>query len=187
MEQQRIVMTELGEIKYTLIRKKVKNLNLRIREDGSVVLCVPVRCTAQQADAMIESRCSWIRRHIASLSERAVLLPAENEAECRRRLEQAVERVFGLVEPYGVTRPELKIRTMRAQWGNCHWTKGYITLNRVLHRCPEYLQDYVALHELIHFLHHDHAAGFYGMMDALMPDWKVRRKELKRYAGALRE
>ena len=50
---------------------------------------------------------------------------------------------------------------------------------------PEELRDYVALHELVHFLHHDHQAGFYAVMDGLMPDWRRRRAELKSYAAAL--
>ena len=50
---------------------------------------------------------------------------------------------------------------------------------------PEELRDYVALHELVHFLHHDHGPGFYARMDALMADWRRRRKALKSYSGAL--
>jgi len=45
----------------------------------------------------------------------------------------------------------------------------------------------VALHELVHFLHHDHGPGFYAQMDALMPDWKGRRRALKRCGGALEQ
>ena len=50
---------------------------------------------------------------------------------------------------------------------------------------PEELMDYVTLHELVHFVHPDHGPGFYGLMDRLMPDWRQRRKELRRYGGAL--
>ena len=32
---------------------------------------------------------------------------------------------------------------------------------------------------------HDHGPGFYARMDALMPDWRRRRKALKCYSGAL--
>ena len=79
----------------------------------------------------------------------------------------------------------MKQRRLRSQWGNCHWAQGYITLNTALCRCPEELRDYVALHELVHFLHHDHQEEFYAVMDGLMPDWRRRRAELKSYAAAL--
>ena len=96
-------------------------------------------------------------------------------------------KVYPLVVPLGVAMPEVKVRKMRSQWGNCHWLKGYITLNTALARCPEELREYVALHELVHFLHHDHGPGFYAQMDQLMPDWRQRRRVLKGCGGALEE
>ena len=89
------------------------------------------------------------------------------------------------MQPLVVAWPELMLRRMKSQWGNCHWRQGYITLNTALARCPETLRDYVALHELVHFVHPDHGPGFYWLMDRLMPDWRQRRKELRRYGGAL--
>lgn len=50
------------EIVYTLQRKKVKNLNLRVRSDGSVVLSVPVRCPLKQADEFVAAKGAFIRR-----------------------------------------------------------------------------------------------------------------------------
>ena len=105
--------------------------------------------------------------------------------ECARLLGEALARMYPLTAPLGVALPELKLRALKSQWGNCHWAQGYITLNTALARCPEELRDYVALHELVHFLHHDHGSGFYAQMDALMPDWRRRRKALKGYGGAL--
>ena len=102
-----------------------------------------------------------------------------------RLLGEAVLRVYPLVAGSGVPMPQIKLRKMRSQWGNCHYRQGYITLNTALARCPEFLRDYVALHELVHFLHHDHGPGFYAAMDARMPDWRDRRQTLKQYAQAL--
>ena len=99
--------------------------------------------------------------------------------ECLRLLGEALDRVYPLVQPLGVAWPELRLRRMKSQWGNCHWRQGYITLNTALARCPETLRDYVALHELVHFVHPDHGPGFYGLMDRLMPDWKEKRVRLK--------
>ena len=112
-------------------------------------------------------------------------MPPVSGEECVRLLAEALARVYPLAAPLGVAFPVLKLRPLKSQWGNCHWAQGYITLNTALARCPEELRDYVALHELVHFLHHDHGPGFYARMDALMPDWRRRRKALKGYTGAL--
>jgi predicted metal-dependent hydrolase len=180
------VDTPAGTITYTLVRKRVKYLNLRLRRDGSVCLSVPYGCPDVRADQMIREKGVWILDALARQREQsAEPLPAQPRPVCQRWLEEAVDRVLPLVAPLGVARPTVKIRVMRSQWGNCHWQQGYITLNVALARCPEPLRDYVALHELVHFLHHDHGRGFYGVMDALMPDWRARRTELQRYGGAL--
>ena len=144
-------------------------------------------CPEERADALILEKWEWIRRHLACQSEPPPLLPEPDRASCARLLGEAVVRVYPLVAPDGVPLPQVRLRKMRSQWGNCHYQQGYITLNTALARCPEPLRDYVALHELVHFLHHDHGPGFYAAMDARMPDWRARRQELKGYAQAIVE
>ena len=156
MEQYRVVDTPQGPQTYLLVKKRVKNLNLRLDWRGQILLSVPFSCPEERADALILEKWEWIR-------------------------------LYPLVAPDGVPLPQVKLRKMRSQWGNCHYQQGYITLNTALARCPEPLRDYVALHELVHFLHHDHGPGFYAAMDARMPDWRARRQELKGYARAIVE
>lgn len=182
----RLVDTPRGPITYTLTRKRVKNLNLRVGAGGEIHVSVPWRCSAGEADELIRERSGWILDAIRRRDARqAEPLPKVTLVEQLRLLEEALERVYPLVAPLGVAFPLLKLRKLKSQWGNCHWAQGYITLNTALARCPEELRDYVALHELVHFLHHDHGPGFYAQMDALMPDWRRRRKALKSYSGAL--
>ena len=185
MPQPRLVDTPHGPLTYTLTRERVKNLNLRVGT-GGVALSVPLRCSVRQADDFIREKSGWIMDALRRREDRrAEPLSAVSREECVRRLTDALTRTYPLVEPLGVLFPQLKLRPLRSQWGNCHWAQGYITLNTALARCPEALRDYVALHELVHFLHHDHGPGFYARMDALMPDWRSRRKALKSYGGAL--
>ena len=186
LPQMRVIDTPRGPLTYTLTRKAVKNLNLRIRSGNEVMVSVPLRCSVRQADDFVREKSGWIFDAVERLESRmAEPLPPVSRVECAQRLSEALTRVYPLVAPLGVAFPALKLRDLKSQWGNCHWAQGYITLNTALARCPEELRDYVALHELVHFLHHDHGPGFYAQMDALMPDWRRRRKALKRYSGAL--
>jgi len=184
--QQRRVETPGGEILYTLVKKRVKNLNLRVDHRGQVNLSVPLNCSLAQADRMVRDKWEWIMRVQEKQRHEVRELPPEpSREECGRLLEEALNRVCPLVSGLGVARPALKLRNMRSQWGNCHWAQGYITLNTALARCPEHLRDYVALHELLHFLRHDHGPEFRGLLDALMPDWRARREELRDYGALL--
>ena len=45
-----------GGIRYELTRKKVKNLNIRVREDGTVAVSVPLRTSAEAADRFVAER-----------------------------------------------------------------------------------------------------------------------------------
>ena len=186
LPQLRVVDTPRGPLTYTLTRKRVKNLNLRVGAGNEIMVSIPLRCPARQADDFIRERSGWILDALSRREDRQLEpLPPVSREECARLLTEALARVYPLVEPLGVALPPLKLRALKSQWGNCHWAQGYITLNTALARCPEELRDYVALHELVHFLHYDHGPGFYARMDALMPDWRNRRRTLKRYSGAL--
>ncbi len=175
--------TPRGPLTYTLTRKRVKNLNLRVGARGEIMVSLPLTCSVKQADDFIREKSGWILDALSRREDRQ-LEPLPREV-CARLLGEALARMYPLVAPLGVAFPVLKLRKLKSQWGNCHWAQGYITLNTALARCPEELRDYVALHELVHFLHHDHGPGFYARMNGLMPDWRRRRKALKCYSGAL--
>ena len=187
MVQRRTVATPHGPVTYTLEKKSIKNLNLRVRSGKGVHLSVPMSCSVSRADELIVSKSGWIASALSRQAVPARPLFEVDRAECIRTLQAALDRVYPLVRPFGVAYPALKLRRMTSQWGNCHYNQGYITLNTALASCPEALRDYVALHELVHFLHHDHGPGFYGKMDLLMPDWQERRHALRAYEPGLRE
>lgn len=55
-------------IEYTLARKKVKNVNMRVKADGSVSVSAPSRVSAKQIDDFVRSRCDFIRSSVERLS-----------------------------------------------------------------------------------------------------------------------
>ena len=177
----RQVETPLGTLTYTLTTKKVKNLNLRLKEDGTVWLSAAGCISRRAADAFVKSRAPWIFAHRDRLKERAVVLTPPNREQAARAVEASVERMWPLVQPLGVTRPQVRTRFMTSRWGSCCCGRGIITLNTALLLVPGELMDYVVLHELVHFLHPDHGKGFYAAMSGLMPDWQERRRRLRGY------
>ncbi|MEI6049538.1 MAG: SprT family zinc-dependent metalloprotease [Bacteroidota bacterium] len=74
----------------------------------------------------------------------------------------------------------LIIRTMKRRWGSCS-NKGIITLSTELIKLPDLYIEYVIVHELCHLKHHNHGAGYYNLLSELFPEWKLIRKELRRY------
>ena len=184
VETQRTVDTPQGPITYTLTVKSVKNMNLRLEGDGTVRVSVNRQVPYAAADAFVRSRAAWIGRGREWLAQRGTPIPPPDREEALQSLTRALDRVLPLVEPLGVKKPELKARFMTSRWGSCHWTRGIIVLNTALTVVPQELLDYVTLHELVHFLHPNHGAGFYAAMDRLLPEWRVRRSALRSYTLA---
>ena len=58
----RKVETERGAIVYTLERKEIKNINLRIRHDGKVFVSAPKRAQAQIIDCFVISKMNFITK-----------------------------------------------------------------------------------------------------------------------------
>ncbi len=92
---------------------------------------------------------------------------------------EALDRIYPLVAPYGIKKPSITVRTMKTRWGSCSWQRCRITLNSELLKTSLECIEYVILHELAHFRHHEHDANFYGFLTSLMPDWGNRRQQLK--------
>ena len=90
----------------------------------------------------------------------------------------SLERVYKMVAKYGVPKPKITIRPMKARWGSCIESKNIIFLNTELIHAPKFCVDYVILHELIHFKFRNHDKDFYKLKEALMPDWKKRKEIL---------
>ena len=48
-------------IQYELVRKKVKQLHLRVRDNGTVMVSIPLTASLEQADRFVLQNAQWIR------------------------------------------------------------------------------------------------------------------------------
>ena len=87
MEQYRVVDTPSGPLTYLLVKKRVKNLNLRIDRQGQVVLSVPLRCSPERADAFIAVRLDGepVREYAARIGA--------NENNITQKLKRAAQKL----------------------------------------------------------------------------------------------
>jgi len=90
----------------------------------------------------------------------------------------ALDNMHMLVKGMGIDKPTLKIRRMKTRWGTCLPEKGSIQLNTDLIKAPMICIEYVALHELLHFLHKQHNREFILSLSSIMPDWQERKRIL---------
>ncbi len=75
--------------------------------------------------------------------------------------------------------PNLKIRKMTSRWGVCNIKNHNVTLNYELSKYDITCLDYVIVHELSHFIHHNHSKEFWLLVGKYYPKYKEARKMLK--------
>ncbi|PKK99775.1 MAG: hypothetical protein CVV57_01605 [Tenericutes bacterium HGW-Tenericutes-2] len=88
---------------------------------------------------------------------------------------ESMDEVYPLIEHLVNPKPSLEVKVMKKRWGSCLRSKQTVILNYELIKAPKHCIAYVALHELIHFIHRNHDSKFYEMLTVLMPDWKERK------------
>lgn len=66
-----LVNLPTGPLPVLVERKRVRNLNLRVRADGSVHLSIPLRLSRADAQAFLDRRAPWIAEHRAARQQRA--------------------------------------------------------------------------------------------------------------------
>lgn len=89
-------------------------------------------------------------------------------------------RVLELSRQFNFYPAKISIRKASTRWGSCS-SKNNISLNSKLIMFNEKIIDYVIIHELCHTLHHNHSSKFWDLVSQIMPDYKIRVKELKSY------
>lgn len=75
--------------------------------------------------------------------------------------------------------PNLKIRKMTSRWGVCNIKNHNVTLNLELSKYDISALDYVIVHELSHFIHHNHSKDFWLLVGKYYPNYKDIRKMLR--------
>ncbi|MDR2709704.1 MAG: M48 family metallopeptidase [Elusimicrobiota bacterium] len=66
----------------------------------------------------------------------------------------------------------------RSRWGSCG-ARNTLNFAWRLVMCPQFVIDYVIVHELSHIAHKDHSARFWGRVSTVMPDYKQAQDWLR--------
>lgn len=99
----------------------------------------------------------------------------------RTRCWVLLESLHALSAAFGLSPADVCVRDFKARWGCCD-ARGKISLNWRLTMLPAELRDYVIVHELCHLRELNHSAAFWKLVESACPDYRKRRKELKRYS-----
>lgn len=175
-----------GGVAYTLTRRRVRNINLRVRADGSVAASASPRVPVSYVDAFVAARADWVRAAQSRAAARRAQEAAEPDLPPK---EEALAHMQALCRAYypqfaatcpGGHMPKIAVRDMTTRWGSCSLRTGTLAFARRLCVMPLPAQEYVVVHEFCHFAHPDHSPAFWAAVARVLPDYKERERVLKR-------
>ena len=76
------------------------------------------------------------------------------------------------------------IRQYQARWGSCN-SRGELSFNYLLMMTPQWVIDYVIVHELCHLVHMNHSAKFWQLVAQHFPRYREARTWLKAHQSEL--
>lgn len=174
-----------------VIVSKRRNISLQIREDRQIIIKVPCWLPEYRLDSFIEEKKDWIIKTYESIpAPRELSLREQNqltalEKRYRKAAKEYIpERVAYFHQFTGGTYEKVVIRDQKTRWGSCSSNKT-LSFNYRLMLAPPQILDYVVVHELCHLKHMNHSQEFWAAVEAVLPDYKIRRKWLKDYGSEL--
>ncbi|MHC6593262.1 M48 metallopeptidase family protein [Arthrobacter sp. C152] len=131
-------------------------------ENGTAVVAIPARFTAAQEK-------EWVHRMLAKLQRQGERRaapgrrrPASDEALAAHAAHLSAKYFGGRAVPTTVR----WVSNQNSRWGSATPAEGTIRLSDKLRTMPQWVIDYVLLHELAHLLVAGHNAAFWKLLEA---------------------
>lgn len=211
----------------SVTRRNVKNARLRVCEDGSVQLFVPMAFTDEDIERLLEKKSQWIATKRQFFEQKSKIQLRRNELLLfgnryayfyssryqnkiivnhesrtiqakRNLLDIAVQEKWfkSVARKYISSRAEvlsealllpynkLYIRSQKRKWGNCSKEKN-ISINWRVIKAPEFVIDYIIIHELCHTVIMKHTVRFQTLLRSHCPDCEQAQAWLDKYGNSL--
>jgi predicted metal-dependent hydrolase len=162
---------------------------IRVRPDGVVRVTIPKWGSKREAQHFADSQQPWIDRQLARWqAERAranTLMPPDARRQLVSRARRELPaRLLELADQNGLSVARVSIRNQRWRWGSCS-PGGHICLNWRLVTMPDWVRDYVLIHELMHLKRMDHSRKFWKLVAAACPRFREARAWLRNRSADL--
>ncbi len=123
-------------------------------EEGTLIVYVPARLSRGEEAEWIER----MRERIETKERRRRL---NSQGDLERRAHQLNERYFGGQLSWTSLR---YVTNQSRRFGSCTPTKATIRLADCLAEMPEWVRDYVIIHELAHLMEPNHSSAFWELV-----------------------
>ena len=186
-----MIKMKIGEYNVEVRLSKRKSVAIKITADMQIVVFVPLYVSDNEIERMVISKSKWIDEHMlkvqSTVDERSKLEKITFE-QIKELADQAVEyipkRVKYYAEKENFVYNKITIKNLVSRWGSCS-TKGNLNFNCLLMLTPDYVIDYIVVHELCHLREMNHSEKFWAEVEKIMPDYQRAELWLKQNGGNL--
>lgn len=133
---------------------------LRVLDDGTLRVTLPRWGSKREAQAFVDRCDDWIARQRSRRQASPPVVHPDEPVLRKRAARELPPELLALAAVHGVGVTRISIRNQRSRWGACSAT-GSITLNWRLILVPEFVREYVMIHELMHRRELNHSKRFW--------------------------
>ncbi len=172
-----------------IIKSNRKTFSLEIKPDLSIVCRVPLSAGEDEINGFMENNEARLEGYIEklkkSLPKETTPLSEEEIKLLKKRAKRYISaRAQYWAELMSVKYGKISVRAQKTRWGSCS-SGGNLSFNCLLMLTDEAVTDYVIVHELCHLKEMNHSKRFWALVESVLPDYELRRKELKKYESVL--
>lgn len=158
--------------------RRARRYLIRVDRDGRVRVTIPRGGSRREAEAFARRSEAWITKQRALRAAEPVL-PRDEQRRLRQVAHETLpERLLALAAAHELVVSRVSIRNPKARWGSCS-RDGHICLNWRLVRMPEWVRDYVLIHELMHLKQMNHSPAYWALVAAACPGYQDARRWLR--------
>ncbi len=170
------------KLKLTIIkRKKLKRLTLRHDNSSSLKVFSPARLPDTHIHNFIQTNIKEILSW--NLSDKKIENPLDQRKSFlenkKLALDQVKKHLLKINSSNYFEFDSIRIKDTKSLWGSCSSNKN-LNFNFRIVFLPEYLQEYIVLHELCHLYELNHSDRFWNLVSKFDPDFYKKDKELKK-------
>lgn len=150
---------------------------LRVLDDGTLRVTLPRWGSKREALAFVQQSESWIEGQRETRVARPPVVHPDEAALRARAGRELPLALHALAAQHDIVVTRVSIRNQRSRWGACS-ARGGITLNWRLVLVPDFVREYVMLHELMHRRELNHSRRFWRLVATVCPRHREARQWL---------
>lgn len=160
-----------------------RSIRLIARHGEELMVTVPSGVSKKFVERFLLAQKKWILAKIKFCAATRLHIPIGHRYEEKRN--EALRIIEACVDMWNVHYKldvaGVYVRNQKTRWGSCSRRKN-LTFNFQVAYLPLRLREYVIVHELCHMLEFNHSRAFWSLVCEALPDYALRRKELRQYS-----